>query len=68
MENTYRDVNIALANELAGICQLSESIHGAIGYANKIPANIRIRTESAGTASPWIPVLKEVAPYNSRLT
>lgn len=38
MENTYRDVNIALANELAKICEESEiNAWDVIKYANKHP-------------------------------
>mgnify|MGYP002719525470 FL=1 len=38
MENTYRDVNIALANELAKICnRLDINVHDVIEMANKHP-------------------------------
>ena len=38
MENTYRDVNIALANELASVCEsLGVDIHRAIDIANRHP-------------------------------
>ena len=38
MENTYRDVNIALANELAMICErLGVNVWDVIKYANKHP-------------------------------
>ncbi|MFC3900391.1 nucleotide sugar dehydrogenase [Aliicoccus persicus] len=38
MENTYRDVNIALANELAKICNhLDINVHNVIEMANKHP-------------------------------
>ena len=71
MENTYRDVNIALANELAGICQLlGVDPRKAIGYANKHP-RVNIMNPGIGVGGHCIPVdpwfLKEVAPYNSRL-
>ncbi len=38
MENTYRDVNIALANELASVCEsLGVDVHRAIDIANRHP-------------------------------
>ena len=38
MENTYRDVNIALANELASVCEsLGVDVHHAIDLANRHP-------------------------------
>ncbi|HVR63298.1 MAG TPA: nucleotide sugar dehydrogenase [Polyangia bacterium] len=38
MENTYRDVNIALANELASVCErLGVDVHHAIDVANRHP-------------------------------
>ena len=38
MENTYRDVNIALANELASVCEsLDVDVHRAIDIANRHP-------------------------------
>lgn len=38
MENTYRDINIALANELAKICnEKGINVHEAISLANKHP-------------------------------
>jgi len=38
MENTYRDVNIALANELAKICdKLGVNVWDVVKYANKHP-------------------------------
>jgi UDP-N-acetyl-D-mannosaminuronic acid dehydrogenase len=71
MENTYRDVNIALANELAQICELlGADAREVIGYANKHP-RVRILNPGIGVGGHCIPVdpwfLKEVAPYNSRL-
>jgi UDP-N-acetyl-D-mannosaminuronic acid dehydrogenase len=71
MENTYRDVNIALANELTQICQLL-GVGGrkVIGYANKHP-RVNIMNPGIGVGGHCIPVdpwfLKEVAPYDSRL-
>jgi UDP-N-acetyl-D-mannosaminuronic acid dehydrogenase len=71
MENTYRDVNIALANEFAQICEtLHVDAHTVIGFANKHP-RVRIMSPGIGVGGHCIPVdpwfLKEVAPYNSRL-
>ena len=46
MENTYRDVNIALANELAKICErLGVNVWDVIKYANKHP---RVNLHSPG--------------------
>lgn len=71
MENTYRDVNVALANELAQICELL-GVDGrrVIGFANKHP-RVKIMNPGIGVGGHCIPVdpwfLKEVAPYDSRL-
>ena len=71
MENTYRDVNIAIANEFAAICEdLDVDPHVVIEFANKHP-RVRILSPGIGVGGHCIPVdpwfLKEVAPYNSRL-
>lgn len=71
MENTYRDVNIALANEFAMICEdLDVKVHDVINFANKHP-RVNILNPGIGVGGHCIPVdpwfLKEVAPYNSRL-
>jgi UDP-N-acetyl-D-mannosaminuronic acid dehydrogenase len=71
MENTYRDVNVALANELAQICELlGADGRTVIGFANKHP-RVKIMNPGIGVGGHCIPVdpwfLKEVAPYNSRL-
>jgi UDP-N-acetyl-D-mannosaminuronic acid dehydrogenase len=71
MENTYRDVNIAIANEFAAICEdLGVDAHQVIGFANKHP-RVKILNPGIGVGGHCIPVdpwfLKEVAPYNSRL-
>jgi UDP-N-acetyl-D-mannosaminuronic acid dehydrogenase len=71
MENTYRDVNIALANELSLICErLDVSALEAIRLANRHP-RVSILTPGIGVGGHCIPVdpwfLKEVAPYESRL-
>jgi UDP-N-acetyl-D-mannosaminuronic acid dehydrogenase len=71
MENTYRDVNIALANEFAQICELAGvNVHEVIGFANKHP-RVNILNPGIGVGGHCIPVdpwfIKEVAPYNSRI-
>ena len=71
MENTYRDVNIALANEFAQICELlGADAREVIGFANRHP-RVKILAPGIGVGGHCIPVdpwfLKEVAPYNSRL-
>lgn len=71
MENTYRDVNIALANELAQICELlGVDGQATITFANKHP-RVNILKPGIGVGGHCIPVdpwfLKEVAPYNSQL-
>jgi UDP-N-acetyl-D-mannosaminuronic acid dehydrogenase len=71
MENTYRDVNIALANEFAQICELlGADARQVIGFANKHP-RVSIMSPGIGVGGHCIPVdpwfLKEAAPYNSRL-
>jgi UDP-N-acetyl-D-mannosaminuronic acid dehydrogenase len=71
MENTYRDVNIALANEFSQICELlGVEARKVIGFANKHP-RVNILSPGIGVGGHCIPVdpwfLKEVAPYNSRL-
>lgn len=48
MENTYRDVNIALANELAKICnRLDINVHDVIEMANKHP-RVNLHTPGPG--------------------
>ena len=71
MENTYRDVNIALANELAAICEnLGADPRQVIGFANKHP-RVKILNPGIGVGGHCIPVdpwfLREIAPYDSRL-
>lgn len=71
MENTYRDVNIALANEFAAVAdELGVSIMQAIDLANKHP-RVNILNPGIGTGGHCIPVdpwfIKQVAPANSRL-
>jgi UDP-N-acetyl-D-mannosaminuronic acid dehydrogenase len=71
MENTYRDVNIALANEFAAVAEgLGVDILEAIKLANKHP-RVKILKPGIGTGGHCIPVdpwfIKEVDPINSRL-
>lgn len=71
MENTYRDVNIALANELSLICE-DAGVDAAevIALANRHP-RVSILAPGIGVGGHCIPVdpwfLKEIAPYHSRL-
>jgi UDP-N-acetyl-D-mannosaminuronic acid dehydrogenase len=71
MENTYRDVNIALANEFAAIAEgLGVDIMQAITLANKHP-RVNILRPGIGTGGHCIPVdawfIREVDPINSQL-
>ena len=71
MENTYRDVNIALANEFAAVAEgLGINIIRAIELANKHP-RVNILKPGIGTGGHCIPVdpwfIKQVDPNNSRL-
>jgi len=71
MENTYRDVNIALANEFAAVAEgLGVDIMEAIELANKHP-RVNILKPGIGTGGHCIPVdpwfIKQVDPVNSRL-
>lgn len=71
MENTYRDVNIALANEFSLICErLGVDTLDAVRLANRHP-RVNILNPGIGVGGHCIPVdpwfLKEVAPYESRL-
>jgi UDP-N-acetyl-D-mannosaminuronic acid dehydrogenase len=71
MENTYRDANIALANEFAAVAEeLGVNILRAIELANKHP-RVNILQPGIGTGGHCIPVdpwfIKQVAPVNSRL-
>lgn len=70
MENTFRDVNIALANELAKICErLGTNAWDVIHYANKHP---RVKLHSPGpgvgghclAVDPWfvVQVAKDLSP------
>lgn len=71
MENTYRDVNIALANEFARICaRLGTNAWEAISIANKHP-RVNIHNPGPGVGGhclavdPWFIV--EKAPEEARL-
>ena len=71
MENTYRAVNIALANEFALIAEkLDLNIHGAIDLANKHP-RVNIPRPGAGVGGHCIPIdpwfIVEKAPDLSKL-
>jgi len=71
MENTYRDVNIALANEFAAVAEgLGVSIVHAIELANKHP-RVNILKPGIGTGGHCIPIdpwfIQQVDPANSRL-
>ncbi|MBM4423116.1 MAG: nucleotide sugar dehydrogenase [Chloroflexi bacterium] len=71
MENTYRDVNIALANEFAAVAEtLGIDPFEAIELANKHP-RVKILRPGIGVGGHCIPLdpwfIKEVDPANSRL-
>jgi UDP-N-acetyl-D-mannosaminuronic acid dehydrogenase len=71
MENTYRDINIALANEFSAVAETLE-VDGdeAIRLANKHP-RVDILSPGIGVGGHCIPIdpwfIKEVDPSNSRL-
>jgi UDP-N-acetyl-D-mannosaminuronic acid dehydrogenase len=71
MENTFRDVNIALANEFAGIAErLGIEVHTAIEMANRHP-RVSILRPGPGVGGHCIPVdpwfLANAAPEESLL-
>jgi UDP-N-acetyl-D-mannosaminuronic acid dehydrogenase len=71
LENTYRDVNIALANEFAAVAEsLGIDALEVIGLANKHP-RVNILKPGIGVGGHCIPIdpwfIKEVDPANSRL-
>lgn len=71
MENTFRDVNIALANELANIAeQIGVNIEEAIRFANHHP-RVHIHTPGIGVGGHCIPIdpwfIVHAAPDHSRL-
>lgn len=71
MENTYRDVNIALANELGDVCRtLGIDADKAIELANLHP-RVNMLKPGIGVGGHCLPVdpwfIHEVSPYNSTL-
>lgn len=71
VENTYRDVNIALANELALICgRLGVDVFETIRLANMHP-RVQVHTPGIGVGGHCIPVdpwfLIHMAPEESQL-
>jgi len=71
MENTYRDVNIALANEFALICEkLGINVWEAIELANKHP-RVNIHKPGPGVGGHCIPIdpwfIVALAPETARL-
>lgn len=71
MENTYRDVNIALANEFAAVCEtLGVDVKEAIRLANKHP-RVNILNPGIGVGGHCIPIdpwfIKQVDPDNASL-
>lgn len=71
IENTYRDVNIALANEIAAVCStLGVNVMEAIYLANQHP-RVNVLSPGIGTGGHCIPVdpwfIKEVDPVNTKL-
>lgn len=71
MENTYRDINIAIANEFSLICDnLGVDPREVIKFANKHP-RVNILNPGIGVGGHCIPIdpwfLTEVAPYHSQL-
>lgn len=71
MENTYRDVNIALANELAKISEILDiNVWEAIDLANKHP-RVNIHQPGPGVGGHCIPIdpwfIAEVAPDDADL-
>ncbi len=71
MENTFRDVNIALANEMADVCQtLGVNWREAFELANRHP-RVSYLMPGIGVGGHCIPVdpwfIKEVDPLNSSL-
>ncbi len=71
MENTYRDVNIALSNEFAAVAEgLGIDPFRAIELSNKHP-RVKILRPGIGVGGHCIPLdpwfIKEVDPQNSRL-
>ncbi len=71
MENTYRDVNIALANELSEVCEtVGVNTNEAIELANRHP-RVNLLKPGIGVGGHCLPIdpwfIHEVSPYNSTL-
>jgi UDP-N-acetyl-D-mannosaminuronic acid dehydrogenase len=71
MENTYRDVNVALSNEIAEVCEtLGVDSRKAFELANRHP-RVSFLMPGIGVGGHCIPIdpwfIKEVDPINSRL-
>lgn len=78
MENTYRDVNIALANELAKICnELDINVWDVINYCNKHP-RVNIHNPGPGVGGhclavdPWfivqrVPEIAELIKHSREI-
>ena len=71
VENAYRDVNIAFANEIDSICsKLNISTLDVINLANKHP-RVNILTPGIGVGGHCIPIdplfISEVLPKNSKM-
>ena len=71
MENTYRDVNIALANELSEVCEtVGIDTNEAIELANRHP-RVNLLKPGIGVGGHCLPIdpwfIHEVSPYNSTL-
>jgi UDP-N-acetyl-D-mannosaminuronic acid dehydrogenase len=71
MENTFRDVNIALANEFARVCRtIGVDVNKAIAIANRHP-RVNILSPGIGVGGHCIPIdpwfIAEVDPEDCRL-
>jgi len=71
MENTYRDVNIALANELAEVCaEINVDIMEAIKLSNLHP-RVNLLVPGIGVGGHCLPIdpwfIHEISPYHSRM-
>lgn len=71
MENTYRDVNIALANELSEVCRdIGVDVHNAIDLANLHP-RVNLLKPGIGVGGHCLPIdpwfIHEVSPYHSTM-
>jgi UDP-N-acetyl-D-mannosaminuronic acid dehydrogenase len=71
LENTYRDVNIALANEIGNVAEgLGVDINRVIELANMHP-RVQVLHPGIGVGGHCIPIdpwfIKEIDPENSRL-